>query len=273
MSESLPSNKSFEIHGSVWMTVDGENFGGRGRVELLRHIASCGSITRAAKAMSMSYKAAWDAIDAMNQLAGEPLVQRMVGGSGGGGTKLTPRGERLIHNFERIEREHRRFVEAISAQAEQLADDYLLFRKLDMKTSARNQFFGKVTRVVPGAVNDEIDIDIGSGHSIAAIVTHESTQSLDLKVGRSVFALIKASSIIVVADEAGSRFSARNRLSGQVARLQGGAVNTDVTIELPGGANVSAIITNESCAHLQLAVGSAATAIFKASSVIVGVTD
>lgn len=271
MPSSRPS--TFEIHGSVWMTVDGENFGGRGRIELLRHIAACGSITRAAKAMGMSYKAAWDAIDAMNQLAGEPLVERLVGGTGGGGTRLTPRGERLVGNFERIDREHRRFVEALSAQADQLADDYLLLKRFNMKTSARNQFFGQVTRVVTGSVNDEIDIDIGGGHIVVAIVTHESTASLGLAPGREVFALIKASSIIVMADAAGARLSARNRLAGSVARLVPGAVNTDVTIDLPGGASVSAIITNESCAHLQLAVGSAATALFKASSVIVGVAD
>jgi molybdate transport system regulatory protein len=69
----------------------------------LARIADSGSITQAAKAMGMSYKAAWDAIDTMNNLAGEPLVQRTTGGKGGGGTTLTQRGEQLVANFRLIE--------------------------------------------------------------------------------------------------------------------------------------------------------------------------
>ena len=73
----MPSNdKRIELGGSIWMTVGGENLGGAGRIALLAHVAECGSITHAAKAMKMSYKAAWDAIDTMNNLAGEPLVER-----------------------------------------------------------------------------------------------------------------------------------------------------------------------------------------------------
>ncbi|HCL76778.1 MAG TPA: molybdenum-dependent transcriptional regulator, partial [Pseudomonas sp.] len=107
------NDKNVELHGSIWLTVDGEKFGGPDRVTLLAKIAECGSITQAAKAIKMSYKAAWDAIDTMNNLAGEPLVERLAGGKGGGGTRLTQRGEQLVANFRTIEREHRRFVEQL----------------------------------------------------------------------------------------------------------------------------------------------------------------
>ncbi len=261
-----------ELRGSVWMTVGGRSLGGPGRVELLAHIAEHGSISQAAKAMGMSYKAAWDAIDAMNQLAGEPLVERLVGGKGGGGTKLTERGMRLVRSFGVIERAHRRFVDQLSAQAQGVADDFLLIRRMGMRTSARNQFFGTVSRVTPGAVNDEIELDVpGMGQKLVAIVTHESAQSLGLVPGAEAFALVKASSVIVVTDDQGARFSARNRLRGTVSRVQKGAVNTEVVIGLPGGAAVAAIITNESSDALGLAPGVAASALFKASSVIVGV--
>ena len=95
--------KRIELGGSVWMTVGGENLGGSGRVQLLALVGEQGSITHAAKAMKMSYKAAWDAIDTMNNLAGEPLVERVAGGKGGGGTRLTQRGQQLVENFRRIE--------------------------------------------------------------------------------------------------------------------------------------------------------------------------
>ncbi|MFZ3127347.1 MAG: TOBE domain-containing protein, partial [Rhodoferax sp.] len=58
--------------------------------------------------------------------------------------------------------------------------------------------------------------------------------------------------------------------AGTISRLQSGAVNTEVVIDLPGGGAIASVITNESATALDLAVGQPATAIFKASSVIVG---
>lgn len=263
--------KSIELHGSIWMTVDGSKFGGHHHVALLAAIADKGSITQAAKAINMSYKAAWDAIDAMNNLAGQPLVERAAGGKGGGGTRLTPRGQRLVENFNTIEREHQRFIRHLCEQADGIADDYLLIRKISMKTSARNHFAGKISAIRQGAVNDEVEISVAGGQKVVATVTRESTESLGLKEGAEAFALVKASGVILVTDEAGARFSARNRFSGKVSRIQPGAVNTEVVLDIAGGASVAAIITNESAKALNLAEGSSATALFKASSVIVGV--
>lgn len=140
-----------------------------------------------------------------------------------------------------------------------------------MKTSARNQFLGKVTRIKTGAVNDEIELEIAGGQKITAIITHESTEELGLQTGSEAFALIKSSSIILMADHAGVKLSARNQLSGSVTRILPGAVNTEVVLEMPGGATMAAIITNESCASMGLVIGAALTGLFKASSVILGV--
>ncbi|MFP4834589.1 winged helix-turn-helix domain-containing protein, partial [Paraburkholderia sp. BR10879] len=85
--------------------------GGAARIALLEAIHATGSITGAAKAVGMSYKGAWDAVDVMNNLAGEALVVRATGGKGGGGTTLTPRALRLVETFRAIEREHQRFIE------------------------------------------------------------------------------------------------------------------------------------------------------------------
>jgi len=264
-------NTSFALQGAVWMTVGGEKFGGQGRVDLLAAIGRTGSISQAAKAIGMSYKGAWDAIDAMNNLAGEALVERAAGGKGGGGTRLTARGAQLVKNFRALEQLHQQFVEQLNDQAGNLSADLNLISRLNMKTSARNQFFGTVSRVQPGAVNDEIDIDIAGGHKIVAIVTHESTASLGLSPGAQAFALVKASAIILMTEGEGARFSARNQLAGTISRLMPGAVNTEVVLDLTGGGSIAAIITNESARALALAEGRTATAMFKASSVIVGV--
>jgi molybdate transport system regulatory protein len=264
-------DREIALHGSLHLTVGGADLGGRERIALLAEIARHGSITAAARAAGMSYKAAWDAIDGMNNLAGEPLVERLAGGKGGGGTRLTARGARLVANFNTIEQLHQAFVEQLNRQAGGLAGDLSLVRRLNMKTSARNQFFGTVSKVVTGAVNDEIALDIAGGRSIVAIVTRESADNLGLRVGAQAFALVKSSSVIVMTGDGSARLSARNRLDGRVARLTPGAVNTEVVIDLDGGSSVAAVITNDSAAALGLAEGVPATALFKASSVILGV--
>src|SRR5690606_19714260 len=104
-----------------------------------------------------------------------------------------------------------------------------------MKTSARNQFAGKVSAVTRGAVNDEIEIEIAGGQRIVAVVTRESTENLGLKAGREAFALVKASSVILMVDGGAAKLSTRNRLAGTVARIEPGAVNTEVVADLPGG--------------------------------------
>lgn len=141
-----------------------------------------------------------------------------------------------------------------------------------MKTSARNQFAGTVHAVRAGAINDEIELDVAGGLRIVATVTRESRDELGLVPGAKAFALVKASSIILMTEASDVRLSARNQLAGRVARVVPGAINTEVVIDLPGGASsVAAVITNESARNLGLAPGSSATAIFKASSVIIGV--
>jgi molybdate transport system regulatory protein len=140
-----------------------------------------------------------------------------------------------------------------------------------MKARARNQFAGMVHAIRGGAINDEVELEVIGGLHIVATVTHESCQDLGLKPGAKAFALVKASSIVLLTDAGDVRLSARNQLTGTVTRIVPGAVNTEVVLELSGGGSVAAIVTNESATALGLAQGAAATAIFKASSVIVGV--
>ena len=94
-----------QVDGRIWLSVDGKPLLGRGRVELLKGIRETGSISRAAKAMKMSYKAAWDAVDATNRAWGKPLVQTSPGGS-----TLTDEAKRLIAAFHLAEARHHDFL-------------------------------------------------------------------------------------------------------------------------------------------------------------------
>src|ERR1700761_1624544 len=145
------SRETLELGGSVWFQAGAQTLGGAPRIALLAAIGETGSITSAAKAVGMSYKGAWDAVDTMNNLAGEPLVIRSTGGKGGGGTTLTPRAVALINTFRAVEREHRLFLERAGAAIAGFSDDWKLIGRIGMKTSARNQLFGKVDAIQRGA--------------------------------------------------------------------------------------------------------------------------
>ena len=140
-----------------------------------------------------------------------------------------------------------------------------------MKTSARNHFEGTVAAIREGAIHDEIALAIGDGVQVVATVTRDSRVALGLTVGARAFALVKASSLMVVTEANDVRLSARNQLAGQVTRVTPGAINTEVVLRMPGGGEVVAIVTHASAADLGLAVGATATALFKASSVVIGV--
>ena len=142
-----------------------------------------------------------------------------------------------------------------------------------MKASARNQFFGKVTDIAMGAVNVTVIVGLKGGESIVATITKESAESLEIKVGVDVVALVKAPHVIVITDFGGYRISARNQLKGTVSHIQKGAVNSEIVIELAGGDSVTATITNESTEPLGLVIGCSATAVFKAGAVILGVAS
>ncbi len=139
-----------------------------------------------------------------------------------------------------------------------------------MKTSARNHFEGTVIAYKTGAVNDVVELEIAGGARIVAVVTHESAEHLGLKPGAKAFALVKASSVIVATDLDGVRLSARNQMAGTVLTVTPGAVNAQVVIDVGGGVNIAAIVTQGSMQSMGLAAGQKATALFKASSVLVG---
>ena len=104
-----------------------------------------------------------------------------------------------------------------------------------------------------------------------AIVSIHSVDSLGLKDGKPAYAIIKASSVMIAKDLRSGQLSARNVLDGKVTKIQDGAVNSEVTLKLPSGADVVSIITKESVRSLGLKPGDSVSAIVKASNVMVGV--
>ena len=140
-----------------------------------------------------------------------------------------------------------------------------------MKLSARNVFWGTVTNIKKGVVNAEVTLNLTGGFPVAAIITNGAVDYLGLKEGMGAYAIIKATHVIIGTNLEGAKLSARNVMKGKIVKLIKGPVSTEVDLDV-GAANViTAVITLESAKNLGLKQGGEAYALFKASSVIIGV--
>ncbi|RON09203.1 transporter [Pseudomonas brassicacearum] len=140
-----------------------------------------------------------------------------------------------------------------------------------MKVSARNVFKGTISQLQEGAVNAEVSLTLSGGNQLVAVVTMESVKNLGLAVGKEAVALVKAPWVMLMTESSDIRLSARNCLEGKVTSVTDGAVNAEVVIRLDGGSEVYSIVTREAVAELGLAPGVSATAVIKASHIILGV--
>lgn len=235
------------------------------RIALIEAVAELGSISAAAKRVGLSYKGAWDAVQALNNLFDAPLVAAAPGGRSGGAATVTPRGLAVIDAFRRVQAE----MDAALAKLDRgVGSD--VFWSLGMKTSARNALRGVIAEITPGAVSSEVTLALGDGVAITAVLTRRSIADLDLAPGKPAIALVKASFVVLAKGE-GLRTSARNQLVGRVVAREDGAVNSEVTLDIGGGKTLVATVTLESARSLQIEIEDAVTALIKAPHVILAV--
>jgi molybdate transport system regulatory protein len=239
------------------------------RVALIQAIDELGSITAAAKRLGLSYKGAWDIVQALNNLFDAPLVEAAPGGKAGGAARVTARGRDVAAAFQRVQGE----IDAALAKLEagltgETARD--LFWSLGMRTSARNALRGQISRIGEGAVSSEVALRLADGVEIVAVLTRRSVEDLGLTVGAPAIALIKSSFVLLAKGE-NLRTSARNQIVGRVAGREDGAVNSEIAVDIGGGKTLVATITLESARALEIALDDAVTALIKAPHVILAV--
>lgn len=239
------------------------------RIELLFAIQQTGSISKAAKAVPMSYKAAWDAVDAMNNLSHTPIVSRETGGLGGGGTKLTPYGENLLRTYKVLKIEQKKFLETLKNMTDIDTGTLKTIGKLAMQISARNQIQGIVEQVDKGGVNSLVYVKLKSGYTLISVITNSAVESLGLKIGDEVTAIFKSSSVLITTDIA-LNISARNKFHGIVDAINVGEVNAEVIVNIGGSDKIASIITADSIQSLKLELGTEVSAVIKSSDVMIG---
>ena len=233
------------------------------RMEILHLVGRHGSISQAARSAGVSYKAAWQAIHTLTNLAGEPLVDSSVGGAGGGGARLTPAGERLLAAAEQLDSARRRVLARVNgAESAALAGP---------RTSMRNHLRAVVERLESDGARDplvRVVLSLPDGAGLAALLTRESAQLLGLRPELAVLALCKATAVRVHAAEAAAPMGG-NRLPGRVLRVSRGVQRDEVVATLAGDQQLVGFAARPN----RLRAGSRADAVLDDSAVVLALTS
>lgn len=239
------------------------------RIRLLEAVAEHGSITKAAKATGFSYKTAWEAVDAINNLLPTPAFLTRAGGRVGGGAEVTEEGRRLIATFHRLEDRLTRISSIIAEEGLDGLEDALLWT-VGRKISARNVFQTEVVEVRRWPVDVEVTLAVSPTTAIRAIVTNASVEDLALAPGRRVLALVKASFVHLVDPTAGEKVR-RNVFSGRVRSRLDAELNSEIVLDIGEGKTLVAVVRRRDAEDLGVDEGGEATVAFDADHVILAV--
>ncbi|EIC82556.1 molybdenum-dependent transcriptional regulator [Serratia sp. M24T3] len=236
------------------------------RIELLKQVKITGSISQGAKLAGISYKSAWDAINEMNQLADQTLVERNTGGKGGGGAVLTRYGERLIQLFDLLAQIQQKAFDVLKDDGLPLDSLLAAISRFSLQTSARNQLFGTVIERDHEEVQQHINVLLADGKTrIRAALTQQSADRLSLLPGKEILALIKAPWISLSYQASNND----NALLGKVQSIQHGADNCEVLIALQGGEILCATLATKEVDKMALKEDAEVYAQFDADKVII----
>jgi molybdate transport system regulatory protein len=243
------------------------------RVRLLEAIDRCGSLNRAAREVPLSYKAAWEALDTMNRLAPEPLVERVTGGRGGGGTRLTGYARQLIRLHRAMENAQQDILDRIGTVPDGADAPTLrtLIRRLGMRASARNQFTTRVVALIDRGGQVDVQLQLGDPRAgttdptLQATITPESAEMLGVAPGREIWALVKASAVRLLT-RPGRRRPGRNQLHGHIVALSHGTTRSAATLAIGGGEMIHAAVDPDAAAALR--PGDTAWAVFDGDQVV-----
>ncbi len=238
------------------------------RITLLKQIEQTGSISQGAKNAGISYKSAWDAINEMNQLSEQMLVDRATGGKGGGGAQLTRYGQRLIQLYELLAQIQQKAFDVLSDDdALPLNSLLAAISRFSLQTSARNQWFGTVTGRDRAQVQQHVDVLLADGTTrLKVALTARSGERLGLDEGKEVLVLLKAPWVNITQDSAAAA-GADNQLPGRISHIEHGEAQSEVLMTLPDGQTLCATLAREQADRL--APESEAIAYFSADRVII----
>lgn len=237
------------------------------RVEVLRSIHQAGSISEAARASRVSYKAAWQAVETLSNLAGVPLIEKAVGGSGGGGARLTAEGLAVLHAADVLNAAREDALMRIRGAGRTLKPSLRNITGIGLRTSMRNQLPCVVHNIHKTQGAARVQLRLAGGQHLISRITLESLQLLGLKKGTPALALCKAAAVTIAPTIVA--IGGVNLLKGKITRRIGAKADRQLLLEIAPGLQLAGFADPESA----LKPKQSAMAAIEESAIVIGLSS
>jgi len=237
------------------------------RIEILRLVGQSGSISQAARDAKISYKAAWQAIDTLTNLAGVVLVERAVGGQGGGGANITPAGQKLLSIANLLNDSRQQLFASFNADELSLPGALPVLSGMNLRTSMRNQLPCRIAKIEVQGQVARVHLELAGGAKLVSRITKASAELLTLKKNLEVLALCKATAVSVALKQplqAGGA-SKLQALTGSAVRISRGKFGDEISLQL--GAELQ--IVGFAAPELKVKIGDAVFASIDEAAVVI----
>lgn len=232
--------------------------------ERLNWLARAVAVADVLPVKALEAESAGRAVRELNNLAGETLAE-WIEGEVGQGIRLTRRGRRLSVALVVMREAQEKLLAQFGGH---FADDLRLLDRVSVRTSARNQFAARVEGLCQGELQDEVHLRLSGLQRIRAVITRNSAETLGIKPGSEVVALIKAPSMaLLTAGEAG--YADYNRLPGHVTQVRRDGRLAEVLVDI--GSGLSAVALGSETSIPQVAIGARVTVVFHPYAIILGI--
>jgi len=247
---------SYMLLSKLFLTHEGETFITPERIELLRSVEKTGSISAAAKAISKSYKWAWDSIEQMNTLSTQLLVSKSSGGRGGGGAEVSSFALALIAYYDELEMMHQSKIEQYQ---ERLNSG---FKSGTFSRDIASTLHGVVRSV--RCSDTTCDVHLSYGTTALKAKCHKD---LALTPGSDVAFMVESNQIMIAKQAV--EISAQNLLVGEICKIRTEGKRVYLTLELETKEQLIVLITSDSLRDLNLSVNSRCFAYFKTYNITI----
>ena len=253
-------SQKFLLSSQLLLKKDEDDFLSVKKVTLLENVRDYGSITKAAKALGITYKTAWNWIEKMNALSPSSLVQKVSGGKDGGGTIITVYAKELIRLYHEVNALHQKHLEALQDSFSHIEDDIM------QKTFSFSGLNAEIVEVQAQDKNVELTLKLKCGLNIIAYSSLQFIEINAIKVGAEVIALVESDAVSLSKVDK-KEISSRNRLQAKIVDTVFEGKDVLLTLMLSENENLTSRITLKSFEDLGLEKEETVMAMFKAYNV------
>ncbi len=207
------------------------------RIEVLRAVEQFGSISQAARATAISYKAAWQAVETLSNLAGAALLEKSVGGAGGGGARLSAAGRQVLQAAQRLTEARLTALAQIREQSDMPERALTSMSAVGLRTSMRNQLPCTVSNIESTRAMARVWLELADGQRLSSSITGESLELLDLKTGDRALALCKATAVTIAPTIVA--MGQINVLKGHLSQRPGAKSDSQVCLNIAAGLQIA----------------------------------